>query len=280
MTIKNKYNFGEIGFKLIDIAKEVLSSDFRDEVLQRGGKQDIVSLADQEIEERAFNYVKSIRFPANFHGEEKRQRKLVDNPKYLICFDPQDGTNNSVDEALHYCTIPTIFDTPEPRNLGSAVWTGIYDHVSREMAYFDNNKVYFSRDGKPIQPKTRNVKSLDDIPDNSYIDLILDIGPKETPEKLKPFSEILSKSWRKNVSCAGYHMLLIAMGKRDAYICPVQKPEELVAGIPLIEGVGGKVITFDGRRAKDLPYDFDSRYQIIATRVPELADDLRKRIKY
>ena len=280
MSVDDKYNFHEIGMSLINIARNVLDSDFKDEVLQRGGKQDIISLADQEIEEKAFEYIKSIGFPANFHGEEKRQRKLVDNPKFLICFDPQDGTNNSVDNAFHYCTIPTIFDTPEPKNLGSAVWAGIYDHVSKELAYFNNGKVYFQRNGKSVQPKTRDVKSLDDIPDDSYIDLMLDIGPRETPEKLAPFSEIMSKSWRKNVSCSGYHLQLIAMGKRDAFICPVQKPEELVAGIPLIESVGGRVITFDGERAGDLPYNFDARYQIIATRIPELADDIADRIKY
>jgi len=71
----------------------------------------------------------------------------------------------------------------------------------------------------------------------------------------------------------------IASGGRDAYICPVQKPEELVAGIPIIETSGGAVLTFDGERAGDLPYDFDKRYSIVAARTPQLTKELVDMIK-
>ena len=149
------------------------------------------------------------------------------------------------------------------------------------MGCFNNGNIYFTNSNGtiPQKPEPPRIKSISDLTEGDYLRIFLDLGPRETSESLKPYDDILTKSWRKNVSCAGYHLMEIARGGRDAYICPVQKPEELVAGIPMIEANGGAVLTFDGKRAGDLPYDFDERYSIVAARTPLLARELVDMIK-
>lgn len=105
--------------------------------------------------------------------------------------------------------------------------------------------------------------------------IIIDLGPNQKLDSYKPYGKIIENSWWRNVSCAGLHFFGIASGGFDAFLCPVQKPEELVAGIPLIEKAGGVVITYDGKRAGDLPYDFDKKYQIIAAATSELAEKIK-----
>lgn len=278
MKLSDYYSLHLIGMNLIDVSKKVLKSpEFKDNldlIIKKGGKSDIITKTDIAIEDKVVDYILKKKIPVNFDGEEKRQRKLTDNPLGKITFDPMDGTDNYSTNVLHYCTILTIFDTPNPKTLGESVWAGIYDHVSNKFAYFNKGEVVFIK-GNEILKSKKGIKSLDELSQDEYFTLFLDLGPRATSEKFKPYDKILNKSWCKNISCAGYHLMEIAMGGRDVFISPGQKPEELVAGIPLIEGVGGAVITFDGKRAGDLPYDFNTRYQIIAARTPKLAEEIR-----
>jgi len=280
MALSDNYDLHKIGMDLIDISKEVVAKpEFRKRI--QTDKGEIVTLADTEIEDRVEKYLLDNEIPVNMDGEEKRRRTLTSNPLGFVVFDPIDGTDNAATDSFHYCTIPSIFDTPKPKNLGSAVWAGIYDHVSGNLAYLNNGKVFSLKNNQKLELE-KGISSLEEvsISDGKYLRLILDTGPGETSKDLTPYDELLKLSWRKNISCAGYHFMEIATGARDVFICPVQKPEELVAGIPLIEKMGGAVITFNGKRAGDLPYDFDERYKMIAARTPELADEVRHLIEY
>jgi len=268
-----------IGANILSIAKDILQDSKFRQVTELGGSKEIVALGDTAVENSVAKYLQEKNIPVNFDGEEKRQRRLCKNPLGKITLDPIDGTDNFVDNTLHYCTVVTIFDEPNPQTLGQAIWAGIYDHATGKLAHFNQGKVSFSDKTGHLNQRTKGVKSLKDLKQQEHLRLFLDLGPRETPEKLKPYEDILAKSWRKNVSCAGYHLMEVAYGSRDAYICPVQKPEELVAGIPLIRASGGEVLTFDGSKASRLPYDFDARYQIVAARTPKLARQLVHLIK-
>ncbi|MBT4165940.1 hypothetical protein HOE04_02790 [archaeon] len=279
MGFSDKYRVDYIGKEILHISKGIVDNPEFREVIEIGGSKEIVAKADVMIEDAVADFLKKI--PVNLDGEEKRRRVLCENPLGLIAFDPVDGTNNFVNGSFFYCSIATIFDSPEPKTLGEAVWAGIYDHVSSKRGYFDNGNVYFVNDkgNIPQKPESPRIKSISDLTKDNFLNLSLDFGPREIPEDTKPYDDILAKSWRKNVSCAGYHLMEVASGGSDAYICPVQKPEELVAGIPMIEASGGAVLTFDGKRAGDLPYDFDKRYSIVAARTPQLARELVGMIK-
>jgi fructose-1,6-bisphosphatase/inositol monophosphatase family enzyme len=263
------------GEKIIEISRGMINNPQFRQVIEVGGLKEIVARGDVAIEDAVADYLQKFNIPVNLDGEEKRQRKLCKNPLGKVTLDPIDGTNNFVSDTLHYCTIATIFDTPNPKTLGEAVWAGIYDHSTDKEAHFSSNGVMFG--DKNIwtgDPRPLTIKSIKDLQQGEPLNIFLDLGPGETSESLKPYDNILEISWRKNVSCAGYHLMEVANGGRDAYICPVQKPEELVAGIPLIKATGGAVLTFDGQDVSKLPYDFDKRYPIVAARTPQLAREL------
>jgi len=268
-----------IGANILSIAKNILQDSKFRQVTEFGGPKEIVALGDTAVEDAVAQYLQENNIPVNFDGEEKRQRRLNKNPLGKITLDPIDGTDNFVDNTLHYCTIVSIFDSPNPRTLGQAIWAGIYDHASGKLAHFNKGVVSFSDNTGPLSPRPKRFKSLKDLTPEDYLKIFLDLGPRETPEKLKPYEDILKISWRKSVGCAGYHLMEVAYGSRDAYICPVQKPEELVAGIPLIKARGGEVLDFDGVRVSRVPYDFNTLYPIVAARTPQLARRLVDLIK-
>jgi len=274
MKLSYKWNVNQIGKDIIEISKEMINTPGFRERIEVGGPKEIVARGDIAIEDAVAEYLQKFSMPVNLDGEEKRQRRLCKNPLGKVTLDPIDGTNNFVYNTLFYCTIATIFDTPNPKTLGEAVWAGIHEHSTGHYAYFKDGQAFFDRKG-PINSRPKIIKSIKDLKKEEPLNIFLDLGPGDDSEKLKPYDDILKiRSWRKNVSCAGYHLMEVAYGGRDAFICPVQKPEELVAGIPLIKATGGEILTFDGQDVSKLPYDFDKRYPIVAARTPKLAREL------
>jgi len=277
--ISDNYHVDSLGRNLLGVARSALENLDLTKTLAIGGDKDIVTAGDIAAENAVESYLREQNIPVNLDGEEKRQRKLCANPLGKITLDPIDGTDNYATNTLHYCTIVTIFDDPDPRTLGEAIWAGIFDHQTQKEATFHKGRVFFRQNGKDIEPRPLKIRSINDLVDGVYLRVFHDLGPRETSDQLKPYDDILKLSWRKNVSCAGYHFMEIAYGGRDVAILPCQKPEELVAGIPLIERMGGAVLTFDGKRAGSLPYDFDKRYQVVAARTPVLAREIISMIK-
>ena len=53
----------------------------------------------------------------------------------------------------------------------------------------------------------------------------------------------------------------------------------LKPGIDVIEKAGGSIITYDGKRAGDLSYDFNKKYQIIAASTKELAYEIKEKLR-
>jgi len=277
MAISDRY-IPDVGHYILSLSGRILNEleeNFDGRNLEASSaKKEIVTKADNAIENAVIGYLKSAEIPANIDGEEKRRTVICENPQGLIVLDPLDGTFNYFKNrglSLPYCTIVSIFDSPNPATLGEAVWAGMREQVSGIKIYSHADKVRIEKNGYWKETKTSGRKTLEgEIEAN----IMLDYGPSRPLSDYQKFEKIIKNSWTKNVSCAGFHLAGVATGTFDAYICPVQKPEELVAGIPLIEKAGGKVLTFDGKDASKLPYDFDARYAIVAASTEELAEEL------
>lgn len=257
-------NLNYYGISVLNLLKDLLKqpkfSNRRGRITEGITKKEVVTEADIAAEEAVIEYIKENNLQVNLDGEEKRRSTLTQDPKGLWTLDPVDGTYNYFRGIFPYVSILSMFDSPTPKNLGDAAWAGMINH--------ENGKIITTT----FHLKTSKRKTLEGDVEAS---VIIDLGPNQKIDAYKPYGKIIEKSWWRNVSCAGLHFFGVAAGGFDAFLCPVQKPEELVAGIPLIEKAGGVVITYDGKRAGDLPYDFNKKYQIIAASTKELAEEIR-----
>jgi len=278
------YNHSQLGHKILYLCSEVMRDRRtlgKPKTLTCEAKKEIVTETDEAVEEAVIDYFREEEIPVNLDGEEKRRTIITENPQGLVVLDPDDGTFNyfrGYDFSLPHCSIATIFDSPDPQRIGDAVWAGIYEHTTRTKISFEDQRVWIQDSNGLREIKTSGRTSLEGKAGEEFANIMLDYGPKKNLKMYKPFSKIISKSWTKNISCAGMHLAGVATGTFDAYICPVQKPEELVAGIPLIERAGGAVINFQGDRLANKPYDFNARYKVIAAATPELAEEIKSLI--
>jgi len=273
MALSDNYDLDNLGNSLLSIAHKKISESEVEErtLITSTTKKEIVTKLDIAIENGMIEYLREKNFPVSFDGEETRSSKLSENPQGLIVVDPIDGTYNYFRNFLPYCTIVSIFDFPNPERLGDAKWTGILDHSTGDRVYAKGEKVFLNN--KEIRTSGR--KTLEGDAEDVEASIFLDYGPGRPTQDYEKFSNIFRRSWIRNISCAGVHLMSVASGASDAYICPVQKPDELVSGIPLIELAGGAVINFEGERIGDKPYDFNKTYEIIAASTKELAHQIK-----
>ena len=257
------------GRRVLEDLRDLLKQEkFTERRRVRGlSKKEVVTEADIAAEDFVIKYLQANDIPVNLDGEEKRRTTLIQTPQGLWTLDPLDGTYSYFRGIFPYCSILSMFDSPHPENLGSAVWAGILNHDTGEIIATSQRL------------RTSERKTLEGMPGDAEASVIVDLGPNQKIEAYAPYAKIIESSWWRNISSAGIHFFGIAKGSIDAYLCPVQKPEELVAGIPLIEIAGGAVLTYEGKRAGDLPYDFDKKYEIVAAATPELAQRLVDLIK-
>jgi myo-inositol-1(or 4)-monophosphatase len=215
------------GLRVLSLLKDLLKEPrFRERKKITASKNEVVTEADIAAENLVIDYIKRRNIPVNLDGEEKRRTTLTENPQGLWVLDPLDGTYNYFRNVFPYSSILSIFDSPHPKNLGSAVWTGILNHSTGEIITLKENL------------QTSGRKSLEGNVEDAEASVIIDLGPKQKLDAYLPYSEIIENSWWRNASSAGFHFFGVATGTLDAYLCPVQKPEELVAGIPLIKKAG------------------------------------------
>ncbi len=266
-----------IGLDLLGISARILSELQEGRTRLHGDKKEIVTKADITIEDAVIDYIKQNKIPANIDGEEKRRTKIVENPELLIVLDPLDGTYRYSRNFLPHSTIVTIYDTPNPRKIGGAVFTGVYDHETNRLWYTSKGReVILQKSEKSTEVKTSGIKSL--TTDTSGM---VDHGPCTNLEDFLRFTQLYQKSWVTNISSAGVHLASVSSGNysgTDFYVCWKQKPEELVSGILLVENAGGIVTDFEGNALRNKPYDFNARYETIAAATPELAEEIRKNI--
>lgn len=222
---------------------------------------DISTQGDMAVSEALIKFFKEQKIPAVLYSEESGRIEITKNPKYTITFDDIDGTGNyhRGKDILPYCTVVTIFDSPEP-NFEDALISGIIEHNSKKLwhairgdgCYLNNAKV-----------NTSGRKKLD-----RRTSVVID--HYGSGRDISKFLKIYPESWVKDFGSAAFHLAGVSSGLFDAYLCHSQKAHELGAGYLLVKEAGGFLTDLNGKSLDQIRYDFNNKYQVIAASSKEL----------
>lgn len=231
---------------------------------------DIATKGDRSVSEELISFFKGKGIPAVLESEESGTVELTKNPKYRICFDDIDGTDNyhRGRTVLPYCTVVTILGSINPY-FEDVLVAGIIEHnsghlwhaVKNEGCYLDDVKV------KTSGNKTLNRRTLVII--DHYI----------AGEDISKFLKIYPVSWVKDFGTAAFHLAGISSGLFDAYLSYFQKAHELGAGYRLIKEARGFLEDWSGKPLDKVKYDFNAKYPVVAASTEELGKMLLSKLK-
>jgi len=209
---------------------------------------------DQQIEEALINYVKSKKIPANIYSEEIGTVELHPNPKYLIVFDPLDGSTNYAigKNLLPYGLLISVFNGISPK-LGDVIAAGASEYTTNSKFIFNGRKTT-TFDGKQIS-LNKNWKISSSTP--IYLDLYYEKGYKT----FVPIAQQLHIKWTgSNIGSLNYvmHQMAGLMGA----VC--MRPEEIGTMVGLITGAGGVAVDHKGNNLKNEKFSVNKTYQILA----------------
>ncbi len=226
-----------------------------------------VTLADTSVSEGLIDFFCEQNIPAVLYDEEKGMTKLGKNPRYTIIVDPIDGTDNyyrGKGILLPCSTIIAIADScKSDLRFRDFIVAGLIDHPSGCVWYAERGK------GLEFNSKrayTSGVRVLD-----KATGLLIDFGPAPSLDFLRRVTPLINSTLVRNISTAGSHLSLVAIGSMDAHIIPNQKPDELAACYLLVKEGGGVIIDYSGNDIGDEVFDFKKKYQIVASSTSELA---------
>ncbi len=230
---------------------------------------DISTQGDMAVSNALREFFKEQNIPAVLYSEESGRTELTTNPKYTITFDDIDGTDNyhRGRGILPYCTVVTIFDSPEP-NFENTLVTGILEHNSKNLWHaLRNNGCYLNN----TLINTSGRKNLDRR-------TLMIIDQYTSSADISKFLKIYPEAWIKDFGSAALHLAGVSSGLFDAYISPSQKAHELGAGYLLIKEAGGFLTDFNCNNLDKRRYEFDAKYPIIAASTPELGKVLLSKL--
>jgi myo-inositol-1(or 4)-monophosphatase len=202
-------------------------------------------------------------------SEEAGEIFRPENPKWATYFDEVDGTFNYERGILPCVTVISAFEYSSNLKFKDAIFAGILDHTSDRLWYAERGEGCFLNNQRV---QTSGQKDL-----GKKTSVIIDHGP--CSKDVSRFLDVYANSWVRNVSSAGFHLAGVASGNFDAYLLSIQKAHELGAGYLMIKEAGGVVIDFNGNPIGKQEFDFNKTYPIIAAATPELAEEIRRKIR-
>ncbi len=230
---------------------------------------DISTQGDMAVSKALIRFFKEQKIPAVLYSEESGRIELTKNPKYTITFDDIDGTDNyhRGRGVLPYCTVVTLFDSPEP-NFEDVLISGVIEHNSKKLWHAVRNKGCYLN-GSRVNTSGR--KKLDRRT-LVVIDHYINRGD------ISKFLKVYPESWVKDFGCAGFHLAGVSSGLFDAYLSPANKAHELGAGYLLVKEAGGFLTDLNGNGLDKIRYNFDAKYPIVAASTKELGKVLLSKL--
>ncbi len=233
----------EFAHRLADISGEAALPYFRKSIAVRNKAAatgfDPVTAADRSAE-RAIRKAIKARYPEHgIVGEEFAQVAGAGHLNWII--DPIDGTRAFITGMPLWGTLIGLLDAGEPvLGLMNQPFTG-------ERFWGAGGKAYSSiRGGTPRRLKTRPCASLAEaVLTTTHPDMFSKAGELPAFEKLKAQARMT----RFGGDCYGY--CLLAAGFIDLIVESGLKSYDIVALVPIIEGAGGRVTTWQGKPATD-----------------------------
>ncbi len=196
---------------------------------------DPVTQADRGAEQ-AMRHLIAERFPD--HGVFGEEFGFSKGAGLTWVLDPIDGTRAFVMGLLHWGTLVALFDGERPR-IGV-----LHQPFLKEMFTGDCERAFQFSSGATRSLATRPCASLDEaLCASTSPDMFATAGERIRFERVRGFV----RDMRYGTDCYAYAML--ASGHIDLVIEASLKPYDVQALMPIIEGAGGLLTTWQGENA-------------------------------
>jgi len=235
------------------------------DVVEKSGPGDLVTVADKAAEEALTPALSALVAGSVVVGEEAvhadpTRRGLFDGDGPVWVIDPIDGTRSFICGLPVWGTLIGLMRSGEPAmGLMNQPYTG-------EMFIGDGGRAWLKGPRGRSDLQASQCKTLSDA-------YLMTTDPRlfrdgDSPAYARVESAV--RLARYGTDCYAYAML--ASGQVDLVIETGLKPYDIVALIPIIEGAGGVVTTWEGASAKD-------GGRIVAAATPELHEQALKLLR-
>jgi len=241
--------------KLLDLGKNLLTKNphLVSETGKINTKGDKTIAMDALIEQEFIKYLRSTKLPVLIYSEEIGIISIHPKPKYLVCFDPLDGSTNYRigNNLLPYGILIAIYDGIKPK-LNQVIAAGMVEMSNQlEFRYFE---------GKTIDKKGNSVIIKQDWPITDSTPLYLDLHKKDYYQIYAP---IVQKLFIRNTGSTIGNLTYVLSNVACGMGHPRIKSEEIGAVYALIKGAGGVVVDHKGKDLGSVVLDLDVSYQLL-----------------
>jgi fructose-1,6-bisphosphatase/inositol monophosphatase family enzyme len=241
---------------MLELGKKTISSHpiLDKEIGTTNDKGDKTIAMDIEMENVLVAYIKENNIPADIFSEEIGTIKFHNNAKYLIAFDPLDGsTNYKIGKNIYpYGLLIAIYDNTKPK-LKDVIVSGAIEFTKDLSWYFIDGQT-FDKNNQPI-----NLKKDWNI--SKSTPFFLDTYYKQGYELYRPLAEkIFIRNIGSTIGNLSYVLSNIAAGIGG--VC--MRPEEIGAIYSLIKGAGGITVNHNGEDIGNNKFSPNDTHQIIA----------------
>lgn len=242
--------------KMLNIGRKIVVDGplLTNEIGTTNAKGDHTIEMDKAVEDSLISYIKSNDIPANIFSEEIGEVNYHPDPKYLIAFDPLDGsTNYKIGKNIYpYGLLISIYDGIKPK-LSDVIAAGAIEYTQDlSWTFFENQT--FDKNNQPI--KIKNDWVLD-----RHTPIFLDLYYKNGYELYRPLAEkLFIRNIGSTIGNLSYLLSNISAGLGG--VC--MRPEEIGAIYSLIKGVGGISVDHNGNDIGSKTFSPNDAYQILA----------------
>lgn len=244
--VKNMINIG----KKIIAVNPILSEN----IGTTNAKGDKTIAMDAKMEDALVEYIKKHDIPANIFSEEIGEITFHKNPKYLISFDPLDGsTNYKIGKNIYpYGLLIAVYKGTNPK---------LKDVVAAGAIEYSQDLIWFYSNGKTYNDSGERVVLKSDWEASKSTPLFLDLYYKEGYELYRPLAQqLFIRNIGSTVGNLSYVLSNIASGLGG--VC--MRPEEIGAIYSLIKGAGGITVNHKGEDIGDNDFSPETNHQILA----------------
>jgi fructose-1,6-bisphosphatase/inositol monophosphatase family enzyme len=221
--------------------------------LNSGGDKTIQM--DVKIEQAIVHYVKEKNLPFDIYSEEIGYLNLTDDSKYILVFDPLDGsTNYRIGKNMFpYGLLVALYKGTSPK-IRDIVSSGAYERTTDQGWYYDGTKTKILANNQSIRlNKKWNI--------NKSTPIHLDLYYKEPYKSFSSLPERIHIRWcGSNISS----LLYVLTQTTSAMGALTMKPEEIGTIISLVKGSGGITVNHKGEDLEDQNFSINETYSVLA----------------
>lgn len=242
--------------KMVKLGKKIINDNpiLSEEIGTTNAKGDKTIAMDAKIEDALVDYIKTNNISANIFSEEIGEIKFHKNPKYLISFDPLDGsTNYKIGKEIYpYGLLIAVYKGASPK---------LEDVVVAAAIEYSRNLIWYYFDGKTVTDKGEAVLLKPDWEVSKSTPFFLDLYYKEGYELYRPLvQKIFIRNIGSTIGNLSYVLSNIASGLGG--VC--MRTEEIGAIYALVKGAGGITVDHNGKDIGENRFSRETSHQILA----------------